>query len=217
MKTIEKKKGNFFRNILPKEYGFYGYFEEHIAITVKIAEEFLALTNDFSNFENHAKKIHELEADADVINHTCIDALHRTFITPIERTDIFDLIKRMDDIADFIDSAAARISLYDIKFIRTEAKELANILVLTTKELEIAVKGLRHLKESDLIKDKCKNVHELENTADDIQKQAISNLFKENDAMNLIKWKEIFDRLEKAVDRCESLANIIEGVLIDNA
>lgn len=205
------------KGFLPKEFAFYDSFEKHISLVCKVCQLFYEQTSNAGDFNEYLRQINEYERQADDITYSTTEALHKTFITPIERTDIYSLVKRIDDIADFIQSASSRIVLYDIKEIRTEATQLAQILVSATSELEIAIKALRNFKNSELIKEKCKIVHELEDKADDILKYAVANLFKENDAMNMIKWKEILEKIEKAIDRCQSLARIIEGVLIDNA
>lgn len=205
------------KGFLPKEFAFFDQFDTHIGITLDICRAFnnLCLTNQ--DFEKYAEEIRKLEKEADVIIRVCTEALHKTFITPFDRTDIFTLIKRMDDIADFINSAVSRILLYEINSIRKEALMMSEILIKSVLELKEAIKLMRNMKEIELIQEKCKIVHELENEADDILKIAILNLFKENDAIMVIKWKEIFEKLEKSIDRCEGLASVIEGVVIDNA
>ncbi len=203
--------------LLPKEFKFFDFFESHMVITKEICAELKNLTLHPEKLEESAKKISKLEHDADDIIHICTEALHKTFITPIERTDIFALIKQMDDIADNIKTAVSRMKLYEINDMREEAVQMADILIIATNELEIAIKGLRNMKKPDIIKEKCNAIHKLEHDADDILRNSISRLFKENDTILIIKWKEVFERLEKAVDRCEGLANVIEGILIDNA
>jgi len=203
-----------FRGILPKEFNFYDYFERHIAVTVKAATELMLLASDNANIESCARRIKELELQADDITHKCTEALHKTFITPIERTDIHSLIKILDDIVDNIDSAVQRIGLYEITEIRSETKMFAEILVKTTQEIELALKGLRDIKNSEYISARCRTIHQLESEADMVLRSAIVRLFKENKPIEAIMWKEIFERMEKAVDKCEAVANIIEGVVI---
>ena len=206
------------KSLLPKEFAFFNYFEQHISITIQICKELKNLTQNSAKIADYVKSIDKLENDADTIIHTCTEALHKTFITPIERTDIFSLIKQMDDIADNINTAVNRMKLYEIDFIREEAGQMADVLIESTKYIQEALMALRHInKDSEIIKEKCSLIHKLENDADEILRQAIYRLFKESDAILVIKWKEVFERIEKAVDRCEAVANIIEGVLIDNA
>ena len=203
-----------FRGILPKEVDFYAFFEKHIALGIKMSETLLELAKTDGSIEVYAKRIKDLEHEMDEITHSCADALHRTFITPMERTDIFSLIKRLDDIGDSIDAAVTRMLLYEIHHMRPEVAEIAEILVKSTREIEKALKHLRDPKHQDAISEHCINIHQLESDGDIILRSAITKLFREGDAMVVIKWKEIVERLEKAVDRCEDVVNIIEGVVI---
>ncbi len=204
------------RSILPKEFGFFDFFEQHIAVTIKACQEFQKLTSTSGDSEGSMQRIKDLEHEADEITHRCMEALQKTFITPIERSDIQILTKRLDDIIDSVDGATSRIHLYGISEIRPEAKELADILVSATSEIQQALKALRNMKNAESIKQKCIAVHGYENKGDDILRSALLRLFKENDAMLVIKWKEIYERLEKAIDRCEDVADIIEGVVISS-
>ena len=206
-----------FKSFLPKEYSFFNYFEKQVDIDVKMTEEFLTIMGKDVNFEEFAKKIKGMELEADKVTIECNEALHKTFITPFERTDIHALTKRLDDIADNMNAAAQCMLIYDIKELRPEMKELSEILNNATKELVHAVKGLRNMKDNEQIRRSCDKVHEFENRADEINRIAINKLFKEGDALEINKWKEVFERMERAVDRCEDLANVIERILIDNA
>lgn len=202
------------KHLLPREHAFYDNFESHAKLTIQACEEFLKLTKPDADIIHCAKCIEDLEHETDEITHRCIEALHKTFITPIERTDIQHLIKRLDDIVDSIDGAASRIVLYEIREIRSEAAELAEVLLKSIKEIELALKALRNKKNIDLIRQKCIRIYDLENRGDDILRSAILRLFKEGEPVLIIKWKEIFERLEMAVDRCEDVANTIEGIVI---
>jgi len=206
-----------FRGILPKEFQFFDYFERHIELAIIVSNELLLLSTGKVGLTESIEKIKYLENEMDKIIHKCTEALHKTFITPIERTDIHNLIKRLDDIPDSIYSAVSRISLYGIETIRPEVGEIANILVKATTQIQSALKGLRNLKNIQYIKDKCLAIRQLENEGDEQFRAALSGLFKEADAVLIIKWKEIYERLEKAVDRCEDVANIIEGIVIASA
>lgn len=205
-----------FRGILPKEFNFYNYFEKHVGKTISAATELLLMCNEGADIAKSAKRIKEFENEADDITHICTEQLHKTFITPIERADIFKLIKLLDDILDNIDGAVSRINLYELTEIRQETKMLAEILLKCSQEIEQALIGLRNIKNLEHIAVRCKNIHQLESEADAIQRNAILRLYKDGNAMMAIMWKEIFDKLEKAVDRCEAVANIIEGVVISS-
>jgi predicted phosphate transport protein (TIGR00153 family) len=204
------------KRLLPKEYGFFDFFEQHNALTIQGCRELLVLMSNEANVKAQAARIKQIEHETDVITHRCIEALHKTFITPMDRQDIHRLIKRLDDVIDSVDAAASRIVLYEIEDIRSEAKELSELLVRATSEIQQALKHLRDTKNATAINERCIAIYQLENDADVILRSALVRLFKEvSDAALLIKWKEIFEHLEKATDRCEDVANIIQGVVIE--
>jgi uncharacterized protein len=205
------------RNLLPRNTDFFDLFEKHAALTVEACKQFKALTSPGADMTALAKRISDLEHDADDVTHRCIEELHKTFITPIDRYDIHNLIKRMDDVIDSLDSATVRMRIYEIEEIRPEAGELADVLVRAAIEMGHAITGLRNMKNATAINDHCIALHELEGEADGILRKAIIRLFKEEtNTILVIKWKEIFERLEKATDRCEGVANIIEGLVIES-
>jgi predicted phosphate transport protein (TIGR00153 family) len=205
-----------FRSILPKETSFFDYFEQIGAQATECCKELLALTTEGGNLTPHANRIKEIEKEADKITHSCTDALHSTFITPIDRAHIHSLIKRLDDIIDSVDSATSRMDLYELTEIRLEAKQLAEVLVRATIEIEAALKKLRDLSHPEGINDHLIVIYRLENEGDAILRAALVRLFKEEaNAVSVIKWKEIYERLEKATDRCESVASIIQGIVIE--
>jgi hypothetical protein len=204
------------RNLLPKEVGFFDYFESHSALGIEVCRELQSMTTQTSGFDARAARINELEAQADKITHQCTDALHKTFITPFDRSEIHSLIKRLDDIVDSVDTAAARIVLYQIREMRPDVQKLANILLELTLTIADALKLLRNVKDVPQIEGKCARIHQLEYDADLILREALVRLFNdEPNAVLVIKWKEIYERLEKATDRCEAVANIIQGIVIE--
>jgi predicted phosphate transport protein (TIGR00153 family) len=203
-----------FKWFLPKEYSFYDYFEQHAAISIKTCRVLLECATGEKDVNTAFTEVKQLEQEADNVTHFCINALQKTFITPIERTDIHRLMKRMDDIVDSIDSALTRISMYEITLMRPEMKELSEILVKSTLEIEKALKGLRKIKDQEYLHERCNMIHELENQGDIVHRSAVKKLFQEDNAVLILKWKEILDRLERANDRCEDVANIIESVII---
>ncbi|MDP1622611.1 MAG: DUF47 family protein [Bacteroidales bacterium] len=207
-----------FRGLLPREYAFFDYFERLMNINLQISVEFLALVKEKKHPEVATKAIKRLEREADKVTKECIDLLHKTFITPIDRDQIYQLVNGLDDFADQMNAATFRLFYYDIEEILPDTLEFAKIIHNSNLELEEAIKSLKNSKKNKkLIRDKCEMIHELENQADDISRIAVANLFKSNDIMMIIKWKEVFERLEKAVDRIERVANTIESILIDNA
>lgn len=205
-----------FWNLLPKEVGFYDFFEHHAALGIEVCRELQALSTQGGDIKARAARINELEGQADQITHQCTAALHKTFITPFDRTDIHSLIKRLDDIIDSIDTAASRMVLYQIQEMRPEVKELASVLLESAEAIAEALKLLRDFKNAPQIEEKCARIHHLEYQADIILREALVKLFNEEpNAVLIIKWKEIFERLEKATDRCEAVANIIQGIVIE--
>ena len=207
-----------FGRFLPRERSFFDFFDQHAALTLEGTREFLSLVSTGANIVAKAKRIKEIEHETDVITHRCVEALHRTFITPIERDDIHRLITRMDDVADFVEAAAERMVLYEIKDCTIEVRDLADVLVRSMEEVQKAVRGLRDLKHSKEIVKACIDVNRLENEADTILRNAVARLFKEEkDPITIIKWKEVYENLEMATDRCEDVANIIEGVVLENS
>jgi predicted phosphate transport protein (TIGR00153 family) len=205
-----------FKRLLPRETSFFDYFEQLNAITTEACKEFLTIVIDGTGLEVRVQRIKDLEHQADNVTHRCIESLHKTFITPIDRHDIHNLIKRMDDVVDNIDSAANRLILYEVRTMRAEAKQLAEILVKASTELAVAVKGLRDMGNAKAIVDSCIIVHQLENEGDAAKSMALMRLFKEEESVvRIIQWKEIFEILERATDRCEDVANIIEGIVIE--
>ena len=212
------KEGPMFGRLLPRETSFFDFFEKHAATTVQGAQEFLSLASTGANITAKAKRIKEIEHECDTITHHCVEALHKTFITPIERDDIYRLIGKMDDIMDYVEAAAERIALYRLTQMTPDVKDLADVLLRATLELEQAIKLLRDMSNAEAISKKCIDINRLENEADSILRAAVARLFdEEQDTKMIIKWKEIYENLENATDRCEDVANIIEGVVLEHA
>jgi|SRR6266545_4488802 len=207
-----------FGRLLPKETSFFDFFEEHARLTVTGTTEFVSMVSSANSIDAKAKRIKEIEHETDVITHRCVEALHTVFITPIERDDIYRLITRMDDVMDFVEAAAERLALYEITKMTPEVVDLAETLCRAAKDVEEALKGLRDLKHPKRILAKCVDINRLENEADAILRRALARMFKQiRDPIEIIKWKEIYENVESATDRCEDVANIIEGVVLDNA
>jgi predicted phosphate transport protein (TIGR00153 family) len=206
------------RRFLPREEDFFTLFERHAALTVEGAKQFVTLVTSAQNLRALAARIKEIEHETDVITHTCVERLHTTFITPFDRDDIHRLITRMDDVMDFVESASERIALYELHAMTEEVRDLAAVLVRATEAVARAVAGLRDLKRPQVILDHCIEVNRLENEGDEILRNAVAKLFKEGtDPLLVMKWKEVYEALENATDRCEDVANIIEGVVLEHA
>ncbi len=206
-----------FSIFLPRETNFFEYFQQQAAVTVQAAKEFQLLVVANADIPSHVHKIRLLEQEADIITNKCIEALHRTFLTPIDRDAIFRLVSRGDDIIDFIEAASERIVLYKLTLMTPELMHIAKVLVDITLELEKALVALKNLENAPAIKTSCTRIKHLENDADEIVHRAVGRLFEEEpDTRLVIKWKEVYDKLEWAVGRCEDVAGIIEGVILEH-
>jgi predicted phosphate transport protein (TIGR00153 family) len=205
------------RWLLPREEDFFGYFERHASLTVEGAREMRRLIGGGVDVRALAARIKEIEHETDVITHACVERLHKTFITPLDRDAIYQLITRMDDIMDYIEAAAAALMLYELTDITEPARALADVLVRATEQVAAAVAGLKNVKRPDSILKACIEVNRLENEGDEILRRALADLFRgASDPLLVLKWKEIYEALENATDRCEDVANVIEGVVLEH-
>lgn len=205
-----------FARLLPREADFFNYFDQHAQLIVKVAEEFHAMVSaDVWTFSK-STVIKDLEHEADKVTHDCMESLHKTFITPIDREDVYRLISSMDDIIDCIDEAFERIVIYKLTSMNAEVKNLAVILVNSAKEVQCGVNGLRNISDLDNIKPSCIRINALENEADTVYRNAIAKLFdEEQDTRNVIKWKEVYESLERATDFCEDVADVIQSIILE--
>lgn len=203
---------------MPSEGKFFEFFIQHADLCVKGAKEMVALMTNFNDLDIRVHAIESIEKQADKVTHNTIELLHKTFITPLDRDDIHQLITRMDDILDLLEDAAQTISLYDIKAITPEAKRLAELCLECTEKVKAAVGLLHNMDHSREILAICTEIDRLESDADHVMRAAMSKLFRdEPDVRNLIKLKAIYEILETVTDRCEDVANIIEGIIVENA
>ncbi len=205
-----------FGKFLPRTVVFYDDFEKHAALIVKASDALLAMISA-GKFELNTH-IKELESEADAVARHCIEELHKTFITPFERSDIYQLITSMDDIIDAIEDIACRLVIYKFDSITEPAKKLASILASMTVDVESIVTELRTLKTSEAIMQKLRGIHSLEQKADAVLRDSLMALFvQENEVCTLFKWKELYEAIEEATDRCQKVANRIEGIIIENS
>jgi predicted phosphate transport protein (TIGR00153 family) len=204
--------------LLPRETTFFDFFEQHAALTIEGTKEFLSMVTTGANIAAKCRRISDIEHETDTITHRCVEALHKTFITPIDRDQIHRLITRMDDIMDYVEAAAERIELYELTTMTGDVRDLADALHRAAQQVEGAVRGLRTLKEPQATLKLCIDINRLENETDAILRRSVARLFKdEKDPILVIKWKEIYENLESAADRCEDVANIIEGVILEHS
>jgi predicted phosphate transport protein (TIGR00153 family) len=207
-----------FGRFLPRETSFFDFFEQHAGLTIEGTKEFLSMVTTGANIATKCRRISDIEHETDTITHRCVEALHKTFITPIDRDSIHRLITRMDDVMDYVEAAAERIELYELTKMTSDCRDLADVLHRSALQVESAVRGLRTLKDPAATLKLCIDINRLENECDAILRRSVARLFKdEKDPIVIIKWKEIYENLENASDRCEDVANIIEGVILEHA
>jgi uncharacterized protein len=204
--------------LLPHDASFFAHFEHQGKKTVEGCRAFLEMVEHPTDLESRAERVKQIEHECDEITHAVVEGLHKTFITPIDRGDIYALITKMDDIMDFVEAAADRVALYEIPVMTKEVGDLARCLVSSAEHVLGAVSSIRDLGKPNGILQHCIEINRLENVADNILRSALARLFKEEkDPIAVIKWKEIYETLESATDRCEDVANIIEGVVLENS
>ena len=204
--------------LLPREGRFFDYFNQHAELAVKASEALAALFADLSTLDQHSTLIHQYEKQADRITHDTVHLLHQTFITPFDREQIHGLVTAMDDVLDLTEDAAECLFLYDVRRIGPEAAELAAICVKCTGRVRDAVAMLPSMKNATRILAICGEIDKLESHADGVFRTALAKLFREEpDAREVIKQKEVFLLLEEITDRCEDVANLIEGIVLEAA
>lgn len=206
--------------LLPREEKFFPFF---VGLADLITDSARALSKIVESHEPATqhdlfREIKNLENRADDIAHAVFDALDTTFITPFDREDIHQLVSKMDDVLDFINATSQQIKLYKPKKLLPQFKEMVVIIIRGCEQIKIAANELRHLKKPRKISDACVKINELENVADDIYHQLLSELFEtEKNAIELIKNKEILESLEMAADSIEDVSDILKTIIIKSA
>jgi predicted phosphate transport protein (TIGR00153 family) len=206
-----------FSRLMPREGRFFDLFDEHAAEIILGARELLELMKGFDDLPRRVYTIESIEKRADKITHAVIDLLHKTFITPIDREDIHRLITRMDDILDLIEDAAQSFSMFDIRSVTPEAMRLAELCLACAEKVQAAVALLHKPDTLAHVMGVCEDIDRLESEADHVMRAAMAKLFRdEPDVRQLIKLRTIYELMESVTDRCEDVANIIEGIVIEN-
>jgi predicted phosphate transport protein (TIGR00153 family) len=204
--------------LLPHDETFFTLFEQHGRKVVEGCRALLDMIEHPQALEARAQRVIQIEHECDEITHAVVATLHKTFITPLDRNDIHTLITRMDDVMDLVEAAADRFFLYQITTMPAEAGDMTRCLLLSATHVLAAVSALREMKRPESILEHCVEINRQENVADKILRTALARLFREEkDPVVVIKWKELFETLESATDRCEDVANIIEGVVLENS
>jgi predicted phosphate transport protein (TIGR00153 family) len=211
----------FLSALMPREGQFFDLFNKHADLCVEGAKALSQLLQNYeyaSDRDASIKAIEQLERSADRVTHDTVSLLHTTFITPFDRDDIHRLISRMDDILDLIQDTAESLVLYDIQKLTPEALHLANILQICCDRVHSAVELLSSMDNAPQILKLAQDIDQLESDADRVMRSAVSKLFREEpDVRQVIKLKAVYELLETATDKCQDVANVIEGVVIENA
>lgn len=207
-----------FGSLISKDKAFFEMFEKAAVNAADGAKALVALMESYPTaLVEMVKVIKDIEHQGDLLTHQTIEMLNKTFVTPIDREDIHELITKLDDILDLMDGASGRLALYKINAITPEARAFAALLVRATGIICHAVACLRDISDCKDMTAHCVEIHTIENEGDQLLRQAMTNLFLTGDPINVIKWKEVYEDLETATDRCEDVANIIEGIVLKYA
>ena len=202
-------------SLIPKEEKFFEMFEMQAGHNVEAAKVFKELVQKYSIESPAFEKLRDIEHEADITTHEIIDKLNRTFVTPFDREDIHALASEFDDVVDLIQSNAMRMQLYRVTSVTDDLVQLADILWQATENVRKAAIELKNPEKTRRLFDYCIEVNRLENSGDHVLGVALGKLFDGNpDPLNVIKWKEIYEVTETAIDKCEDVVNIIEGIVV---
>ena len=201
-------------SLFPKEEDFFLLFRRQAALVRQGTDLLHEMVEKFDNLEARAKQLKEVEHEADIVTHELFERLNRSFITPLEREDIHDLASGLDDVLDAAEAIGTRIVLFKITSPTPEALQLTSILARCGTQIEQAVdqlKGLKNLMSFTI------EINRLENEADTISRQVVADLFDgTHDLLDVMRWRELYGRLEGAADKCEDVANTIEAIVVKN-
>ena len=200
--------------LIPHDKVFFDLFEKQAGVLKEAAWQLIALTEDFTNVKDKRHEIEKLEHKGDQITHDIYEQLNRTFITPLDPEEISRLASTLDEVLDYIDGSAEKMFYYNIANTDSHMIELAKLIHMSTVEIESAVKGIRSIKDPRYVEERCIEVNRLENLADDVLAHAVTDLFKSDDAITIIKLKDVYEQLERATDYCEDVANVLSDIAI---
>jgi hypothetical protein len=203
-------------SLIPREVRFFDLFEQQSQHIIHAAQLLRELVHNFADARAKAHSIKEVEHQGDQITHEVVRRLNTTFITPLDREDIHDLATRLDDVLDFIEAAAERLVVYRIKEPTSASRAMAEVIVQQTHAVDRAIKCLRTMDPG--FHEHAVEVNRLENAGDSLLRDSLAALFEEQaDPIEVIKWKEIYETMETVTDRCEDVANVIEGIILKMA
>jgi hypothetical protein len=202
-------------SLVPQRREFYALYNSAAANTVEISHRLVRMLDGFPNDrDTMLKEIKEAEHEGDRLTHAVVDLLNRTFITPFDRDDMYRLAGALDDICDHVDEAAGNIASFGVEEIRSGALDQAHLIHRAATKLHDAVGRLEGFRESPR---ELHELHELEDEGDRVEREAVSELFRSgDDAISVIRWKDIHERLEEAVDACQHAGHVLEAILVKN-
>lgn len=204
-------------SIIPRETAFFDLFEKAATIVHDASQAYATVVRDYSRRDEQISRIRQFEHDGDEVVHRTLEKLDTTFITPFDREDIHELMKLMDDVIDEIDAASKRFTLYQIHEPTPWIIKQTEILVRSSMLVGEAIKKLRNLRRPNGLQQKLVEIHLLENMGDENNHSAVAELYATTkDPILAMKWKEIYDLTERAIDRCEDIANTIEAIVLKN-
>jgi len=197
---------------------FYQWFEDAANNALQAATALRDLCYDFRNVQEAASRLHEFEHRGDEIGHRIYEQLNKTFITPLDREDIIRLYSSIDDVTDYVHSAADLMSVYKVESVPPIAQQLSDCIVGCTAEVVKALPRLRKRNELDQILPSVIQINSLENKADDLKRDGLAELFSHpEDVMHIIKWRDIYEEMEQATDKAEDIADVLRGLVIKHA
>lgn len=197
---------------------FYNLFIANSKISHEAAVMLKSFMGDLDNLKGNFNKMKQKEQEGDKIVHNILNELNHSFITPLDREDIFAIAKEMDDILDYIETAVSRFAIFNIKELTEEANTLINLIVDATKELISVMENLKYMNKTSILNEKIIEINRIEEVGDTVHRKALMKLFDGTvPILDVIKWKELYEDLENTLDACEDVANLIEGVVTKNA
>jgi uncharacterized protein len=207
-----------FDRIFPKEFNFFDFLDKEVDIVVRASALFKEIVAKGEVTDDFRETMRDIEHEGDKMAYAIIDHLNKTFITPFDREDIHTLAKKLDDVNDMINTIVSRMKVYKIKRISKSLNEFAALIDESVAALACAIKGLRNMKHSENTLKACMNISELESKGDKLRDTAIGDLFEnQKDAIEIIKWKELYQEAETVLDICKVVAHVIESIMVKQA
>jgi len=203
---------------LPREFNFFDLFDKQVDYAVEAAAVLKEIAAMGAVDAAFLTRMGEIEHRGDDATHSIIEHLNKTFITPFDREDIHKLATQLDDVVDVMNTIVSRLRIYKLKWSEQSLTEFAAVIEHSVRQIELAVKGLRKMKDVKTIMDSCVEVNRLENVGDAMRDRLLADLFeREKDPIAVIKWKEIYQDCETVLDVCEDVANVVESILVKQA